>query len=163
MYVYELPYVQNENPHQGRGVFYLCRWIFNFQLDSKSIVFRGFFHLLVGSDVKFVVVPFQNLLGRWIYKSLWRSTVSHLPDDVLVSNDLAPVKIWKRKKSRYLLATLSADSSRMAINRFIWSLVRCGRLPFSPRLSWIYLNRKMAACSMSLPVDDLLHYFIVYV
>ena len=21
MYVYELPYVQNENPHQGRGVF----------------------------------------------------------------------------------------------------------------------------------------------
>ena len=34
------------------------------------------------------------------------------------------------------MATLSADSSRMVINRFICSLVRCGRLPFSPRLSW---------------------------
>ena len=36
----------------------------------------------------------------------------------------------------FIPRTLSDDSSRMAIRRLICSLVRCGRSPFSPRLSW---------------------------
>ncbi|KDS26652.1 hypothetical protein M097_4038 [Phocaeicola vulgatus str. 3775 SL(B) 10 (iv)] len=44
MYVYELPYVQNENPHQGRGVFYLCRWIVS-RHSLEVQIFYGAFSL----------------------------------------------------------------------------------------------------------------------
>ncbi len=44
MYVYELPYVQNENPHQGRGVFYLCRCIVS-RHSLEVQIFYGAFSL----------------------------------------------------------------------------------------------------------------------
>lgn len=43
MYVYELPYVQNENPHQGRGVFYLCRWIVSRHSLEVQIFYGAFY------------------------------------------------------------------------------------------------------------------------
>ena len=43
MYVYELPYVQNENPHQGRGVFYLCRCIVSRHSLEVQIFYGAFF------------------------------------------------------------------------------------------------------------------------
>lgn len=42
MYVYELPYVQNENPHQGRGVFYLCRCIVSRHSLEVQIFYGAF-------------------------------------------------------------------------------------------------------------------------
>ena len=87
--------------------------------ESQTDTFQELVVLLVGSDVKFVVVPFQNLLGigkDWGDEFL--SCFHSMP--INVSMPIYRDDVYKRQ----------------AINRFIWSLVRCGRLPFSPRLSW---------------------------
>ena len=42
MYVYELPYVQNENPHQETGCFLSCRCIVS-RHSLEVQIFYGFF------------------------------------------------------------------------------------------------------------------------
>ena len=73
MYVYELPYVQNENPHQGRGVFYLCRCIVS-RHSLEVQIFYGAFSLKKTWNALLCVKPpsFRRREALYLPKSVQR-------------------------------------------------------------------------------------------